>query len=346
MVRLSTRARALGISSVLAIASLGILAPVPAAAESGGPLTWHITVGPEQGFTGLLRFYPSDITVHPGDTVKYRWAGFHTVTFNPPSSKSVLDYAFLGVATGTTLDSPGTFVSGSPNFGRSGPPPPFDLTIGTNLPTGTYRFKCMLHIGMQGAIHVTNGELPSSDTHNQTLAQGQIAADASRAAKLDSRLSGRSAEEEGIQVGASQNVVELTKFYPSSITIHSGDAVTFRDPDRGDPHTVTFGVDPRSPFGQLVPYGSPGNVSPGDTLSSGFLYSRQQFDYWNLRIAQGEGFQVQPPTTEYTTRFNNPGTKPATFAFYCELHGGIDPATGAVLGMSGYVTVLPARGDD
>jgi plastocyanin len=342
MTRLSARARAFGISSVLAIASLGLLAPVPAAA--GGSATWNVTVGPEQGFTGLLKFYPSDVTVHPGDTIAYNWAGFHTVTFNPPADKSVLDYAFLGFSSPTsTLDTPTTFVSGSPAFGP-GPPPPFVVTIGQNLPTGTYHFKCMLHIGMSGTIHVTNGPLPSTDAQNQARAQAQIAADTARATTLDSRLSGRSGEDDGIQVGARENVVELTKFYPSSITVRSGDAVTFTDRDKGDPHTVTFGVDNRPFFpNQLLPYGNPGNVSPGDTLSSGYLYSRQQFDYWNLGVA---GPLVQPPTVRFTTRFNNPTNKPVTFAFYCELHGGIDPATGAVFGMSGYVTVLPSEHED
>ena len=340
------RARTYALATAVAIASLGGLMPVSAAAHGDGPTTWHVTVGPEQpqGFTGLLAFYPSDITVHRGDTVEYDWAGFHTATFNPPANKSVLDYAFLGFSSPTaTLDTPTTFVSGSPAFGP-GPPPPFTVNIGKNLPTGRYHFQCMLHIGMKGTIRVTNGKLPSTDAQNQTLASAQIATDTARATKLDSRLSRRSGEGGGVLVGAGENVVELTKFYPSSITVHSGDSVTFIDRDRGDPHTVTFGPDNRPFFPDtLLPYGNPGHISPGDTLSSGYLYSRQQFNYWNLGIA---GALVQPATTEYTTTFNNPGTTPVTFAFYCELHGFLDPATGAVFGMSGHVTVLPAKSDD
>jgi plastocyanin len=348
MLRLPARARTFAVATAVAIVSLGLLTPVPVAAEGGGPTTWHITVGPEQpqGFTGLLKFYPSDVTVHPGDTVEYVWAGFHTATFNPPANKSVLDYAFLGFTSPTnTLDTPSTFVSGSPAFGGPGsaPPPPFDVSIGQNLAAGSYHFKCMLHIGMNGTIHVTNRRLPSTDAQNKTRAKAQIAADLAQAAKLDGRLSRLDGEDNGIQVGARENVVELTKFYPSSLTVHSGEAVTFTDPDRGDPHTVTFGPDNRPPLTQLLPYGNPGNVSSGDRLSSGYLYSRQQFNYWNLGI---DGALVQPPTTEYTTTFNNPGTTPVKFAFYCELHGFRDPATGAVFGMSGYVTVLPAKSDD
>lgn len=343
MLPFMARARTLGLSIALATTGLGAVATVPASAAT--PTTWHITVGPaqQQGPAELLAFYPSNITVHRGDTVEYDWAGFHTATFNPPANKSVLDYAFLGFTSPTAnLDTPTTFVSGSPVFGP-GPPTPFAVNIGANLPTGSYHFQCMLHLGMKGTIHVTNGRLPSTDAENQVLAQARIATDKARAAKLDSRLSRGSGEDGGVLVGAQQNTVELASFYPSSITVHSGDSVTFTDRDRGDPHTVTFGPDNRPPFAQLLPYGNPGNVSLGDTLSSGFLYSRQQFNYWNLGIA---GALVQPPTTEYTTTFNNPGTTPVTFAFYCELHGFLDPATGAVFGMSGHVTVLPAKSGD
>jgi plastocyanin len=344
MLPFMARARTLGLSMALATTGLGAVATVPASAAT--PTTWHITVGPaqQQGPTELLAFYPSNITVHPGDTVEYDWAGFHTATFNPPANKSVLDYAFLGFNSPTAnLDTPTTFVSGQPVFGP-GPPAPFAVNIGQNLPTGSYHFQCMLHVGMNGTIHVTNGKLPSTDAQNQALSRAWIAADMARAAKLDSRLSRRSGEDGGVLVGARENVVELTKFYPSSITVHSGDSVTFTDRDRGDPHTVTFGPDNRPFFPDtLLPYGNPRNISPGDTLSSGYLYSRQQFNYWNLGIA---GALVQPATTEYTTTFNNPGTTPVTFAFYCELHGFLDPATGAVFGMSGHVTVLPAKSDD
>jgi plastocyanin len=346
MLRIAARARTFGVATAVAIAGFGVLTPVSMAAQAAGPTTWHITVGPEEqrGFTGLLAFYPSNVTVHPGDTVEYDWGGFHTVTFNPPANKSVLDYAFLGFSSPTTsLETPTTFVSGSPAFGP-GPPAPLLVNIGQNLPTGSYHFKCMLHIGMNGTIHVTNGTLPSTDAENQTQAVARIAADRAQAAKLDTRLSRRSGEDGEIQVGARENVVELTKFYPSSITVQSGDSVTFTDRDRGDPHTVTFGPDNRPFFpDQLLPFGNPGNVSRGDALSSGYLYSRQQFNYWNLGIV---GALVQPPTTQFTTTFNNPGTTPVTFAFYCELHGFRDPATGAVFGMSGHITVLPAESDD
>src|SRR6267378_2409432 len=148
------RVRVVGVASALAIVSLGFVGAAPAAAA--GP--WNITVGSFTGFyTSLNHFYPDDITVHAGDTVRFNWMGFHTVTFNPPSNLSLLDFAFFGTPSASSLDTPTTFVNATPAF-SSDPnvaPAPFDLPIGSNLPAGNYRFQCQLHQFMKGVIHVT-----------------------------------------------------------------------------------------------------------------------------------------------------------------------------------------------
>src|ERR1700682_1393084 len=155
------RVRAVGLASALALASLGLAGAAPAAAA--GP--WVITVG--SGifpYTSLNRFYPNDITVHPGDTVRFKWAGFHTVTFNPPPTLSLLDFAFFGTPTASnSLDHPNTFVNGTPT-------PPVDRAMGEELPAGTYHFQCQLHQFMKGVIRVKKGSLPATNGQNQTLA--------------------------------------------------------------------------------------------------------------------------------------------------------------------------------
>lgn len=354
MVPFPVRARTFGIALTLAITSLGLFAAAPAAAE--GPQTWDIQVGGgDFNFTQLTRFYPADITVHPGDLVNFNWGGFHTVTFNPPAGLSVLDYISPAGAGGSNkLDMRRTFVNGTPAFGGpgSGQPPAFTVTIGSSLPTGSYNFQCMLHQFMHGVIRVTHrGELPSTNAQNTVLAQAQIAADMARAAALDNRLTRGVDEGDGVQVGASTRTFDLTKYYPSAITIQSGDRVSFNDPDLLDPHSVTFGPESADPNVQLFPYGNPGSVNPGDSVSSGYLFSRSQYDYWNLRVVgRIPGFPPIRPMTRFSATFNNPGTVAQTFLFYCEIHGGIgkNPVTGQpeVFGMSGSITVLPANNDE
>lgn len=340
MFRLPTRARTLGVATAVAIASIGVLTPVPASAWN--QTTWNVQVGGgDFQFTSLNRFYVSDITVHPGDLVNFNWAGFHTVTFNPLAGKSVLDYAFPPGLTGsTTLDTHTTFVNGSLAGGSgpgSGPPPPFTLAIGANLPNGTYHYQCMLHEFMHGSIRVTRGDLPSTDAQNQALANAQMGADLARAASLNARLTRRGQENEGeALVGAGDRTIDLINYYPTEVTVKAGEQVTFKLANFGDPHSVTFGYananPPLSPPAEIFASApSPATYSGGD-LNSGYLMSRSMFKYWNL-AGKLPGFTRR---SEYTITFTTPGV----YGFYCTLHGGILP-DGTVGGMSGHVTVLP-----
>jgi plastocyanin len=337
MLPIIARARTLGLSMALATAGIGVVATIPASAST--QLTWNITVGGENfaSFASLNRFYVSDITVHPGDTINFNWQGFHTVTFNPPAGKSVLDYVFPPGLTGsTTLDTPTTFVNGTPSGGGPGspPPPPFTMTIGTNLPNGTYHFQCMLHQYMHGAIHVTRGELPHTDGENKTRANAQIAADVARSVALNNALLRRDREDVAL-VGAGDHTIDFINYYPSEVRVQAGEAVTFKLADFGDPHSVTFGYAnaPLSPPGEIISSAPSPATYSGGNLNSGYLMSKSMFKYWNL-AGVVPGFTRR---SEYTITFTTPGT----YGFYCTIHGGILP-DGTVVGMSGHVTVLPS----
>jgi plastocyanin len=342
MLRVAARARTFGVATVVAIGSIGVLAPIPASAAQ---TTWNITVGGENfaSFASLNRFYVSDITVHPGDLVNFNWAGFHTVTFNPPADKSVLDYVTPPGLTGsTTLATPATFVNGTPGGGPGSPfpPPPFTLTIGASLPNGTYHFQCMLHQYMHGSIRVTRGDLPSTDAQNQARAHAQMAADIARSVALNNALLRRDSED-GALVGAGDRTIDFINYYPSEVRVQAGEAVTFKLADFGDPHSVTFGYananPPLSPPGEIfASTPSPATYGGGD-LNSGYLMSRSMFKYWNL-AGKLPGFTRR---SEYTIKFTTPGT----YGFYCTLHGGILP-NGTVVGMSGHVTVVAPEDDN
>jgi len=340
MLRLVSHARRLAIGSALAIASLGIVIPIPAAAASA-PLHWDITVGGGDFVSlGLNRFYPDSITVHPGDAVSFNWGGFHTVTFNPPPNFTIFDS--FGAVGSSTLDSHTTFVNANPAFNPNGPPPPFNLAIASTLPDGKYRFHCSIHQFMSGEINVTRGALPSTNADNQTLVNKQMAADTARAISLDNRTTREAGRKSGeAVVGVGNRVAEYVKFYPSAITVRAGDELTFTDRDLHEPHTVTFGPvpgDPRNPATGVFPSG-PGNPNAFDgtsALNSGFLFHESEYDYWNL---QASPVAAAVPRTEFSVTFTTPGK----YNFYCDLHGFLNP-DGSVGGMSGSITVLPAEG--
>lgn len=342
MLPLIARARTLGLSMALATAGLGVVATVPAAAV--GPTTWNIQVGAGNEIdTGLNRFYPSDVTVHRGDTVSFGWGGFHTATFNPPATKSVLDYFGPGGFSPGPLDSPTKFVSGVPMFGAPNvQPAPFDVLV--DVPAGKYHFQCMLHQFMHGSITVKNGPLPRTNAQNLALKDTQIAADTNRATALDARLTRQAshADDEAV-AGASEKVVEIVKFWPQSITVHVGDKLTFTDRDLHEPHTVSFGPiagDPRQdPTFGVFPSG-PGDPKAYDgtsALNSGFLLYQSMYDYWNLKVS---AISAVVPTNEFSVTFTKP-TAGKAINVYCAVHGHLNP-DGSVVGMSGQITVLPA----
>jgi plastocyanin len=324
MLRLIARARTIGLSMALATAGVGVVAAIPALAEP--PTTWNVQIGGGNEFdTGLNRFYPSDIAIHRGDTVSFAWAGFHTITFNPGPNRSLLDFFGPGGYSPGPLDSPNKFVSGLPFGPPNVQPPPFNVLI--DVPAGRYHFQCMLHQFMHGSITVKDGSLPRTNEENKALASAQIAADT---------------EGEAI-AGAGDRVVEFAKFYPTAITVHVGDELTFTDRDLHEPHTVSFGPiagNPNDPaFGVFA--SGPGNPKAYDgasALNSGFLFYRSMYDYWNLKVSP---ISTVVPRQEFSVTFTTPTATGKAINFYCALHGGLLP-DGSVVGMSGHITVLPA----
>src|SRR5438445_13862338 len=59
----------------------------------------------------------------------------------------------------------------------------------------------------------------------------------------------------GIEVaaGGGDGVSTVMRFFPSDLTVHVGDTVTFVDRDPFTPHTVTFGIEPPGAIEGLVP---------------------------------------------------------------------------------------------
>jgi plastocyanin len=119
--------------------------PVPTPAGSG---TTTVAAGWVGGTVLINEFAPSDVTIHAGESVTWRFAYVHSVTFE-----------------GTKLDDRGAeFPSGAPSgsaLGAAGAnsgyiygtstDPTFSLRFDT---PGTYRYSCLLHTGMTGVVHV------------------------------------------------------------------------------------------------------------------------------------------------------------------------------------------------
>jgi plastocyanin len=129
--------------------------------------------GAGDGSVDIQRFFPRDVWIHSGDSVTWVWKNPetpHTVTFlagqqapdivlpqpqpnGPPQLQ--LNPAVLAPSGDPTSYSGGPLNSGflnplMPPPGTSGPP---TFTVTFDAP-GTYTYVCLLHVGMDGSIHV------------------------------------------------------------------------------------------------------------------------------------------------------------------------------------------------
>ncbi len=146
---------------------------IPPTSNSDGTMTYHIKAGFDTQTAAYMRFTPSDITIHAGDTVTWQQNSAvspHTFTLTsgakdpdlvvalPRSSgppKLILNPQVLLPAGGTTYDGQGFFSSGFVPGTQDPTPGPRTYSLKFSTP-GTYEYICILHddMGMNGHITV------------------------------------------------------------------------------------------------------------------------------------------------------------------------------------------------
>jgi plastocyanin len=188
---------------------------------------------------------------------------------------------------------------------------------------------------MHGSVRVVDGDLPKTPDQVQAQGNAQLAAEMARAGKLDAQFAAQPGSNQAL-AGAGDKTIEFAKFYPSQINATVGVPLMFTDLDKHEPHTVSFGAvpgDPRDPATGVFPSGANPNAFDGTSaLNSGFLFYKSQYEYWNIKNSPLAAAQ---PKSTFSLTF----TKAGKYNYYCEIHGGFDPTTGQVFGMSGTITV-------
>ncbi|MDD5369001.1 MAG: plastocyanin/azurin family copper-binding protein [Anaerolineaceae bacterium] len=148
-------------------------AQVPAPIHNpDGTTTRTVLIGFSKASTELMRFFPSKLVVHPGDTVNFMLSQAndapHTVTFlnghpdiplvvpvpNPPGPPILLfnSQVLFPINPGVALNATDIFSSGF--LAPGGGPNSFTLKIGKI--SGSFNYECLLHdtSGMMGVIKV------------------------------------------------------------------------------------------------------------------------------------------------------------------------------------------------
>jgi plastocyanin len=342
--------------SVAALLVVGLAGEAQAA-------TFHVSVGatPPSGtpsYAHLNAYYPHNIKVHPGDTVVWTFHGEQTVTFpisgQAPPGEATLDalhpygtgytdanglpfwFATFpsfsvpssvytrtsGAEDGTSLQTSGIPLDGSN-------PANYSLTFPT---TGTYTYYSTIQINkMVGSVTVVpSTQLIPSDAADQNTAASQESADWSVARNQDTVTppSGQ------VYAGNDTGDVALYHFYPSSLTITQGQAVTFGVHSPTEGHVVAFGPEAYRDANENQFVSTPNGVVlnpmiflPSDPLLVVGLYTGD--------TDHGNGWDNTGAMAQQTPDLNNPTTlappsttiaflAPGTYTYECLIHPGME----------------------
>jgi plastocyanin len=250
------------------VAALAVPASASAATKTvaaGPPLT-----KPPAGFANVNadgpQFYRETTTVHVGDTVRWKFFGFHSVYFPKKGGKNVP----LAIPDATRkyageVDPAGqpfwfngqTQIIGNPAaaFPLGGKTENGSKATSSGVPTtekfsyklkfpkvGTYTYYCTIHPLMKARIKVVpkSATIPSVAADKKAVAK-QLA---STIAQLKRDLKRKDAAGNVVEMGRDTRKTSLLGFYPAKKTVPAGTTVEFHmSPVTNEIHTVTFGSD-------------------------------------------------------------------------------------------------------
>jgi plastocyanin len=338
---------------------VGFFLAVPIAA---GAAQKDVSMGPPRAAQKALQptgsdvndFFPHQVTVHVGDTVRFVPNGFHTVDLPAQGrTRRLLPFVPTGQPIAGSVDAAGapfwfngqSLVGFNPAlftsaFGKrraytgaravlSGIPQserPKPMTVRFNR-TGTFRYFCDIHLGMTGNVRVVRGSraIPSGAADRRTLRR-QVASTLATAKAL---AKSRPPASPIVNIGAeAKGNVSMFAFVPSALTVPAGTTVTFRMDARTEIHTATIGPgdpekQPQSYLGQLEVGQQGGAVldprlafpsEPPGALAT-LTPTFHGNGFWNSGVLDEDPTTSTVPATS-AVRFAAPGT----YQVFCMIH--------------------------
>jgi plastocyanin len=285
-------------------------------------------------------FYPAKIKVHVGDSVDYKFLGFHNVFF-PPKGKAAPGFAVLNPAAPVTgaKDAGGAdmWFNGQPSaaFNPLVAAPTGSKVIngkgnhGSGLPsgskfkykvrfskTGSFTYYCSIHPGMKGTVQVV---AKSAKSPSKVDDAKRIKKQAAAANKLAKQLLAKATPTGNVvNAGFDKKGIASLAFFPATKTIKAGESVTFQMPGSStESHNVAVGPEPyvlsqtiEGPNGSLNPF----VVYPSDPV----LPPLTPTTHGNGYLATGllDTDSKSPFPNQSTITFTTPGT----YVYYCNIH--------------------------
>jgi plastocyanin len=252
----------------------GVLALIPSGVAQASSRTVFMGVPPasQKAFQNLgadaNAFFPSAITIHKGDKIKFAPVGFHSLDI-PKKGDIPLPLAGpSGRTIANDLDPAGNpyWFNGQPDLEFTAALLPPNLKYGktvtfsgkasvlSGLPlgnklkpvtvkftkTGTFTYFCNIHPGMKAKVHVVAAKAKAPSAKSVAKAVKKQASTDLRTAK---ELQNPTITGDKIQVGNSgRGGVEIFSFFPRTKTVPVGTTLTFSmSPKSLDDHTATTG---------------------------------------------------------------------------------------------------------
>jgi plastocyanin len=300
-------------------------------------------------------FFPSTITIHKGDKIKFVPTAFHSVDFPKKGDIPAPLAGPSGQTIANDLDAAGNpyWFNGQPDleFNSALVPPNLNygktvtfsgkasvrsgLPLGNKLKpmtvkftkTGTFTYFCNIHAGMKAKVHVVaaKAKAPSAKADKKTVKK-QV----STALRTAKQLQNPTVSGNNVQVGNSgRGGVEIFAFFPAAKTVPVGTTLTFAmSPKSLDVHTATTGpgdpeADPTSFLGKMAnsiggqpPFDQAG-VYPSDSPAAGPA-SLTPTSHGNG--FWGTGFMDRSANTPLPPSGQVTISAPGTYTFYCLIH--------------------------
>jgi plastocyanin len=336
--------------TVLAVTAGALL--VPAAAAGAATKDMYAGTPPK----GLLKgvpafatdnaFYPKRTTIHAGDKVSFKIAGFHNVLFVPKGTTApalfepnpatpvtgakdaagadmwfngqpafAINMQVAGPTGKKVVDGSELVGSGLP---LSGPPKPLKLKFPKK---GTYTVLCSVHTGMKGTV-VVKGASARIPTKKQDAKR--IAKQAKAASKLAKKLVAGQGVPGGntVKAGNDKNGVATLAFFPAAKTVKVGQAVTFTMSNKStEAHNVAFA--PEAFAKQLAqsflgPNGiDPFTLYPSEAPGAALVVNGTSHGNGFVNTGMLDDDAATPLPKSQTVSFSQPGT----YDYYCIVHG-------------------------
>jgi plastocyanin len=293
------------------------------------------------------------VTIHVGDRVRWKFNGFHTVTFPKKGGKDIpfmipdptgAKYAGINDAAGNPfwfngqtrliLNPLGALPQGGKTYNGK-------QVTGTGIPqgdaakpytlkftkAGVYRYECVVHPGMTGIVKVVKKgkRIPSARQDRRTAARLFA-----KEVKVAKRLAkGPKLAKSTVQAGNDKGPVVQLRFFPRTIHVPVGGSVRLQVKSRRDIHTFAFG--PASYLQNLAsafvvpapnPAGPPTLVFngqlglPSDTPPAPPPYDGTNHGNGFLNTGVLDGNPRSPRPSATTVKFSKAGT----YSFICLIH--------------------------